>query len=636
MTTHKGWSKINTYLSKVYGEATATLLVKKLQKLALKFTQKRKVQEPHNKLPNLYSNITHKDAALIIYANSIVDKSGGTKSLKVLQEFLDTFNLADVFTVVHILPFYPWDTDRGFSVKNYYKVHKNYGTWKDIKSLSKKVRLMFDFVLNHASIENPLVQNALIERHLSKDDPRYKKYKPYKNFVIAYSEKDKPSLDDLKKLARPRPTPVLTPYIVYELKDKTLKAVLGDKPLKEDKNKLKQVLGKGYVWTTFSRPKNPDGSQATRQVDLNYANPNVFLEAIKIMLFYIERGATFLRLDAVAYMWKELGTTSIHHPKTHLLLKAMREFLNIVAPNVVFIAEVNEPQNKAFTYLGTKEEPESDLAYQFAHLPMAIYNLAKENAKLYADWFNAAKKAEGRQFITILGSHDGLGLKPVRDFLTPKQINELVDILVNKHKGLPNYAYLPGGKQIVYEVCATPWNLINTEDTPHGIAFKRYLLVVALGLMLKAIPAFYFNGIFGAKNYLPQEGLDENRTINRQIFDKQELFPMLQSGLHAKVLTSIKKLLKVRQQYKYFSPWQYFPRTKVLNNKRVLAFIFEENHKPVFLTIYNFSSLTQKIDLSTLGLDRATSYYDVIKQNKLGSFQLVLKPYAFAWLRVDS
>lgn len=614
------WEYILDNLKKVYGERFAVWLIDELKKLSKK-AKKGKSQRLEDKL-------SEKDSALIIYANSIIDKTGKKKPLQVLEEFIDKFNLKDIFTVVHILPFYPWDTDRGFSVKDYFKVNPEYGDWKDIKRLSKKVRLMFDFVLNHASVENPLVQKALIERHLSKDDPHYKKYEPYKDFVIAYSDKDKPSEEVLKKLARPRPNPVLTPYLVYELKTGKLKAILGNKPLLEDKEKVKRILGNGWVWTTFSRPKRHDGTEDTRQVDLNYANPRVFLEAIKIILFYIKKGAKFLRLDAVAYLWKELGTESIHHKNTHLLLRVIRAFLDIVAPDVVFIAEVNEPQSKAFEYFGDEKQIESDLAYQFAHLPMAIFSLEKENGKFYMDWFKSTKMANGRQFITILGSHDGLGLKPVRDVLEEKHIDELVYILVKEHGGLPNFAYLPGGRKIVYEVCSTPWNLINGEKWKGEVALRRYLLITALGLMVKGLPAFYINGLFGAKNYFPKEGLDENRTVNRQIFNKQELFPKLEKGFHKKVMDKVLKLLRIKSTLPYFSPWKYFPEVSALNGGKVLKFEFKENGETKFLALYNFSREKQEVNFGDFkGKD--------VFEGKRVEDKFSLPSFWFLWVKKD-
>ena len=260
-------------------------------------------------------NLAPSDIALITYANSVEDKAGDKTPLAALHEVLTRYDITKALPIVHLLPFYPWDTDRGFSVKDYRQVHPDYGTWDDIAQLNVIAKLMFDFVANHASIDNPLVQGALIERHLDPTDERYEKVAPYKNFVTAYSDDDKPSDKDLANLARPRPNPVLTRYTVFE-ENGTLRAMLGEAPASAT------ALGTGWVWTTFSRSQREDGSEDTRQVDLNFAEPNVFLETINILLFYISQGAELVRLDAIGYIWKKLGSVSLHEPEAHTLLAA--------------------------------------------------------------------------------------------------------------------------------------------------------------------------------------------------------------------------------------------------------------------------------------------------------------------------
>lgn len=613
----EGWNYIRKTLTEIYGNNQAGWLVKELQKTASSF--------PKQKSKDLKEKISQTDTGLIIYPNSIIDEKKSLKSLQVLKEFIEKFHLERIFTIVHILPFYPWDTDRGFSVVDYYQVNPEYGGWEDIKKLSKKVKLMFDFVLNHASVENPLVQKALIERHLLKDDPGYKDYQPYKDFVIAYSDKNKPAETVLKKLTRPRPNPVLTPYLVYQLTDGKLKAILGKKPLVEDKQKVAKILGKGWVWTTFSRPKKDDGTENTRQVDLNYANPKVFLKAIKIILFYIERGAKFLRLDATGYLWKELGTSSVHHQKTHLILRVIRSFLEMVAPEIVFIAEVNERQTKVFEYLGDNKKIESDLVYQFTNFALALYSLVYHDGKLYAQWYQTTKMAAGRQFITVLGSHDGMGIKPLRDILSTDKIEAFAKKLVKEYKGLPNYAFLAGGRRIIYEVCSTAWNLINGNKWKGEIALRRYFLIVALGLMVKGLPAFYINGLFGAKNYFPKQGLDENRTVNREIFKKQALFQKLTQGFPGKILNRLIEILKVKSRLPYFSPWKYFPQVSVSNKGKVLRFEFKKNSQVVFLAVYNLAEKQQTVKISNF---KGT---DVFSKEKIEK-KIKLKSFEFRWL----
>jgi sucrose phosphorylase len=622
------WDKIQTSLEKIYTKEETASTVDDIKNLISDF--KSKLTPAKAKKISTKFNLTPADIALVTYANSM--KEGNVKTLKVLNKFINKYKISKALNTVHILPFYPWDTDRGFSVTDYYKVDPDHGNWNDIKKLAKSVYLMFDFVANHASVENLLVQSSLIERHLDKNDRYYKKYKRYKDFVIAYSDKDKPTKDELKKLARPRPNPILTPYFIQNNKLNTLKAVLG-KPSGEDK-----ILGSGYVWTTFSRPKKADGSEDTRQVDLNFANPKVLVETIKILLFYVLDGARLIRLDAVAYLWKKLGSTSIHEPETHLILEIIHDIMALAAPGVITIAEVNEPQDKVHRYLGKKDHVESDLIYQFTHYPLAIYAVLTGNGKPYMNWLKTLPKFGGKQFISVMGTHDGMGLKPVLGFLSESQINKLIDILVKRHHALPNYAKLSGGKKIVYEICATPWNLINESLSKEKLSLQvdRYLAVLALGLMIRGLPAIYINGLIGAPNYYPKEGLDENRTVNREIFDYTKLKESLdnQKSQMGAAFKRVMEILKIRSEEKLFDP-DYPPTTLIdLGNKSVIAAILTDPQKNKSLyALVNVSNKTQSVELKSQN-EKLTDLINIREYvTKNGNLQIGLKPYQVLWLK---
>ena len=421
---------------------------------------------------------------------------------------------------------------------------------------------MFDFVANHASIDNPLIQNSLIERHLPADDPRHADYARFKDFCIAYGKSGGPSEDDIRQLSRPRPSHVLAPYVVFE-RGGELRAALGQR---REFAADATILGEGKVWATFSRPQNDDGSEATRQVDLNFANPAVLVEVIRILLFYRRMGATLIRLDAIGYLWKKLGSSSLHEPETHLILEVIYELLAHATPETITIAEVNEPQASSFTYLGAPESPEADWVYQFTHFPLALHCLLTGDATEYGKWLPSTFAANGRQFITTLGTHDGIGMKPVRGILSDDEIDGLCAHLIDHCGGRPNHASLPGGKKIVYEVCTTPWAAINgDQDGDFQKQLDRFLAVISLSFLVRGLPAIYINGLIGADNWLPEEGLDENRSVNREVFDKQQLFASLcdLDHQHFKVLTAVKELLRQRAGHEAFS--QNAPSPEVLD-----------------------------------------------------------------------
>lgn len=638
------WSKIRRNLAKLYTPEEAAWLVGELEQLVDQYRGNSAEEQTESKHQSL-GTLEYQDAALVLYANSIESNDSVKPSLQVLRDILLRYDITQRLTVLHLLPFYPWDTDRGFSVKDYYQVAPEYGSWDDIQALSKILKLMFDFVANHASIQNPLVQGALIERHIPQSDPRYQDVKELKDFVVAYSDETKPSEQSLESLARPRPYPVLTRYTVLEDTQHHLWAMLGD----VEHTKLEpsnQILGKGWVWTTFSRVENSDGTEATRQVDLNFRNPRVLLETIKILMFYVEQGAGLIRLDAVGYLWKKLDSTSLHERETHLLLEVVHDVMGIAAPQVITVAEVNEPQDKVFEYLGSSGHEESDLVYQFTHYPLAIHAVLTGNATYYLQWLSTLKQAHGRLFTMVLGSHDGMGMKPVRGILPEAEIEALLQKLVDDHGALPNYATLPGGRKIVYEACATPWNLINGSRIEESLERKltRYLVVVVLGLIPRGLPAFYINGILGASDYLPESGLDENRTINREVFKESWLTMQLDdsgSQMH-RVSSAVLKLLDIRASQPAFHPAAPAVEPVNLETSSVVSAILPAcEPKDTLLSLINLSSEEKQvnIDLQSTPLPRG-QLSDLISGNRLqthpaSTFTFNLSPYQCCWIRSD-
>lgn len=627
------WSDIEERLRILYPDADPEQLVIRLREVTEKFDGER----PPVLGDGSKQRFDQSHAALITYANSIAEDDQPT--LGTLLDFLKEFELTDCTNVVHLLPFYPWDTDRGFSVVDYRRIEDGYGSWDDVAALARCTQLMFDFVANHASIDNPLIQNSLIERHLGPGDPRRSEYEPYKDFCLAFDPLEAPDADKLRLLARPRPSPVLAPYVVLE-REGTLQAVLGRR---EECSSTSKVLGSGVVWATFSRPPNPDGSEATRQIDLNFANPQVLVEVIRILLFYRMMGATLIRLDAIGYLWKKLGSSSIHERETHLILELIYKLLDHATPETITIAEVNEPQANAFTYLGTAESPEADWVYQFTHFPLALHSLLREDATAYCEWIPTTSAANGRQFITTLGTHDGIGMKPIRGILPEEEIEALCSHLVEHCGGRPNHASLPGGKQIVYEVCTTPWEAINGVDADRDEAdfqtkLDRYLAVISLSFVVRGLPALYINGLLGTASYLPEDGLDENRTVNRQIFDKDELFASLRdpSHRHSRVLSAVRELLGGRRKHAAFS--QNAPDPVVLETpcKPVVAVLLPAPDGPDLVQLVNLAGTPQTV---VSELPRAITEIAAVRGSaeRLGTsakrgIQYELNPFETAWL----
>ena len=557
------------------------------------------------------------DVALIAYADSIRGTAGAP--LEALRRFVERY-LARTINTLHLLPFFPWDTDRGFSVQDYRAVDTRNGTWADIEALAREFsHLMVDLVINHASLDNPLVQGALT------GDPRYR------DFVIRYDDGAQPDAAALAQLTRPRPDPVLTRYYVV--------AAGSHKRATFDPDAESAVATGGWVWTTFSRPPNADGSAATRQVDLNFRNPRVLLEMLEVLLCYRGHGADWVRLDAAGYMWKELGAPSIHHPNTHRLLQVLRDALAGRA-DLVSVAEVNEPQDTILPYLGSaKGGVECDLAYQFAHFPLAVHALHTGDARHYKRWLGTLEPFAGRQFITVFGSHDGMGRKPVLGLLPDEDLERMVQDLVDRHGALPNYARQAGGGRIIYELCATPWSLINRADAdePLEIQVDRYTACAGLGLVLRGVPAFYINGLLGVPNRLDPRRLDENRSINREQFDETALYAELddRGNQMRLVLERLLHLIAVRTREPAFAPGG--PPLEVLDSPAPVVAVLARGSGRRVLALTNVSPLPQRMRLPTTLFPDQTGVSELITGTETSVpgnpvWELWLAPYEVRWL----
>ncbi|EUJ52424.1 hypothetical protein MCOL2_13869 [Listeria fleischmannii FSL S10-1203] len=307
-------------LSRIYGADVACELGKRIETRILETKKKA-----------LYSKAewNEKDVVLITYGDQFYKED--EKTLATFQMFFDKY-LKNAFELVHILPFYPYSSDDGFSVIDYKEVNPKLGDWREIKALANSTRLMFDFVCNHISKESHWFKEYLA------GNPEYEAF-----FI------DLPADTDLSQVTRPRATPLLTPFS------------------KKDGSNVN-------IWTTFSDD----------QIDLNFENPEVLYQMVDVLLFYLEEGASYVRLDAVGFMWKEPGTTSIHLPKTHEIIKLFRQIVDMAKPGTVLITETNVPHRDNISYFGNNDE--AQMVYQFPLPPLVLHAIKNGRASILSDW----------------------------------------------------------------------------------------------------------------------------------------------------------------------------------------------------------------------------------------------------------
>ncbi len=446
---------------------------------------------------------SEQDAILITYGDQV--RSGKRPPLEVLAGFCGR-HLDGLVSGVHLLPFYPWTSDDGFSVKNYRTVDPALGDWSAIARLGRRFRLMFDAVINHASASHAWFRGFLL------GDPRYQEH-----FIVVEGE------PDLSQVVRPRALPLLT--------------------------KFQTPSGEKAVWTTFSAD----------QVDLNYANPEVLLEIIDTLLFYAVQGAEFIRLDAIAYLWKEIGTPCIHLPQTHRVIQLFRAVLDEVAPQVMLITETNVPHADNISYFGDGQN-EAQMVYNFALPPLTLHTLRTGQAGALSQWAATLKLPSGRTtFFNFLASHDGVGLNPARGILPQADIDALVQQTLD-HGGLISYKHNPDGSQSPYEMNVSYFDALNDPNgqEPLETQVDRFMAAQAIMLALIGVPGIYFHSLFGSRGWpegVAQTG--QNRTINRQKFELRPLEDELARprSLRRRVFGRYRQLLKARAQSRAFHPY---------------------------------------------------------------------------------
>lgn len=289
--------------------------------------------------------VDEKDVFLITYGDSIQKEN--IAPLKILHKFLNE-NCSDTLSYVHILPFYPFTSDDGFSVVDYFKVNPELGTWDDVVEISKDFKMMYDAVINHISAKSEWFTEYL------KGNEKYSDY-----FIEAEES------EDIKKVFRPRALPLLT--------------------------KFATAKGEKLIWTTFSED----------QIDLNYKSEDVFLTIIELLLFYVKMGAKAIRLDAIGFMWKELGTSCIHLPETHTAIQLYKDVFDIVAPDTLIITETNVPHKENISYFGDGEN-EAQMVYQFPLPPLVLYSLISGDASYLSNWAsNLNLKSDKTTFFNV-------------------------------------------------------------------------------------------------------------------------------------------------------------------------------------------------------------------------------------------
>ncbi|MCQ8850592.1 sugar phosphorylase [Alteromonas stellipolaris] len=531
-------------------------------------------------LPQSHSNYWgEEDIIMITYGDSVID--GDERPLVTLNRFLNRYS-KNTINNVHILPFFPYSSDDGFSVIDYSSVNEALGSWDDIEAIAKDYGLMTDLVINHCSARSVWFDNFI------------KGEGPGSDFFFTGDP-----ADDLSIVTRPRVSPLLRET---ETKD-----------------------GTKHVWCTFSHD----------QVDFDFRNPKVLLTFIDIIRLYIDKGAKIFRLDAVAFLWKIVGTNCINLPQTHEVIRLIRTLIEHVDPSIIIITETNIPNRENLTYFGNANEAHA--IYNFSLPPLLVNTLVTGNCKYLKSWMMSMPPAQnGTAYFNFIASHDGIGLRPAEGLLDDEEISELVHTMQN-FGGKISWRASDHGQQKPYEINITLFDALQgTTKGPDKWQIDRFICAHAIMLGMEGIPGIYIHSLLGTSNdYEKVANTGQNRSINRRRWDFKELEALLDSpySQHHKVLTRLSQLIRIRKAQPAFHP-NATQFTLQLNESIFGYWRQSLDRKQSIFCISNVSDEEQTILLSDINLIGTDNWIDLVtrQQIALSDAFLQLKPYQVLWI----
>ena len=474
------------------------------------------------------------EALLICYGDSLLrdDKP----PLQALNDFSNSY-LKGVLTGIHVLPFFPSSSDDGFAVIDYRSVRSDLGSWSDIQDLAENFDVMADLVINHCSREHVWFTDFITNVAPGKDY----------FFEIEGSP-------DLKEVLRPRNSPLLTEV--------------------HTRNGIRRV------WTTFSDD----------QVDLNFANPEVLLEFASTLFFYVQMGARYIRLDAIAYLWKRLGTTCMSLPETHMVVRILRGLIDVEDLPVTLITETNVPHDENVSYFG--EGNEAHLVYQFSLAPLLLFSYLTGEAQALVDWTrNLAPPPEGCSYFNFIASHDGIGLRPLEGLLSEADVCRLIDI-VHDRGGFASMRSTPGGEERAYELNIALFSAFGGDDENIAAYVGAHQLLMAY----QGVPGLYLNALLGRSNdYQYMEATGRTRSINRGSWSLEALVDAFEDSAshHAKIFQGLSHSLRLRSEQSAFLPASQ--QRFIAGSGDYLMFLRHNTHQRL-LVVASFVSHAQVIE----------------------------------------
>ena len=554
---------VKQLLSEIYGAETGQAAFERLQPIIEKFAGRKRKKETF---------FSQEDVVLITYGDTL--QRQGQTPIATLHEFAENY-LKGAISTIHFLPFFPYSSDDGFSVMDFFAINPELGSWENVTDIGQDFQLMFDYVVNHFSSKSQWFDDYLANRE---------------GFEDLAIEVD-PSLD-LSGVTRPRSLPLLSEYP------------------KKDGQRV-------HLWTTFSAD----------QIDFNFASLNVLARMTEVLLFYVQQGATMIRQDAIAYLWKEIGTTCIHLPQTHAVVKLFRAILDIVAPDVMIVTETNVPHAENISYFGNGRD-EAQMVYNFTLPPLLFYSFVKEDATVLTDWAKSLHlESPGNTFFNFTASHDGIGVRPLEGILPPQELAALVEV-VKTNGGQVSYKSNPDGTDSPYELNITYIDAILADKDSSRA--DRFLASQSIQYALPGVPATYIHSLLGSRNWT--EGVQQTgraRTVNREKLQVEEVISELKNpkSFRSQVFYPYIDLIKTRKEQPAFHPNAEFEILEM--GPQVFAIRRSSDDQTVY-ALTNISSSEAKVSIPKI--DAAKTMTDLHSGESFTPDNITLKPYQYVWL----
>ena len=569
-------NKIIQQLSTIYQDVTLELSLDEIAQELLNVMRLSREVAVVKPFTNQWSE---EDIILITYGDSII--KANQPPLQTLKRFLDS-TIENTINSVHILPFFPYSSDDGFSVIDYSSVNESLGTWQDIEEISKDYHLMSDLVINHCSSRSAWFDNFI------KGEGQGSDY-----FFTALPE------DNLSDVVRPRTSPLL--------------------------KEVATASGKQFVWCTFSHD----------QVDFDFRNPEVLKAFTSIIRQYLDMGVKIFRLDAIAFLWKVVGTKSINLPQTHEVVRLLRTLIESAVPHAIIITETNIPNTQNLTYFGNANEAHG--IYNFSLPPLLLNTLLTGNCLYLKRWLMSMPPSQdGTMYFNFIASHDGIGLRPAEGLLSEGELNNLIKTVEN-FGGKISWRTSDNGEQKAYEMNISLYDAMQgTTKGKDQWNFERFICAHAIMFALEGIPGIYIHSMLGTQNdHQKLANTHHNRSINRHRWQEDALQEALadKNLHHAKVLSTLKSMLKIRIKQPAFHP----NATQFTLHLGLQLFGFwrqSQDRKQSIFCVSNISNQPKALPLSELNLIITESWFELISRIEITELtqEIILTPYQTVWI----